>query len=277
MNILFKAIIGIFMLPINLIKWCIQLIIWIILLPFRLLELVFNLPFWILTWLLSFMHRTKTVPAEIVRIWQDPVPGASSRYWTYVLFDSRGKKIQVKLDFFEVKRFLAENSEGDVGTLTHRGKWLVKWQAASEKKPVNLSKHSRKGLVFISYSHEWQADAKYIADFLKGRNINVWFDEDRLDAGDSLKEEIVKVIEKAKYCIPLLSKDYFHSRWCRDELDLAVTMGVKIVPVKVEEGNIFSNPAIKRLYRDKLGEPVYIDFHKKHPRKKLAQLAERIR
>lgn len=276
MNKVLQLILWVLMLPINLIRWLFQGVAWLLMLPLRLIEIIFTLPFWFLGWLSSFLRRSRTAPAEIVRVWQDPPPGATGRHWTYVLFDSRGEKIQVKLHFFQINHFLANYGEGDVGTITHRGKWLAKWEPASTKKSAQGATPAKNDLVFISYSHEWQNDAKFIAEYLGARGVNVWFDEHKLEPGDSLRKEIVQMIDKAAYFIPVLSENYFRSIWCREEFELAANVGTKIIPVKIGQGEIFMPPAIKRLYQDKLGEPLHLDLNKKNPRKRLARLASKI-
>ncbi|KAL3368708.1 hypothetical protein AABB24_009507 [Solanum stoloniferum] len=63
---------------------------------------------------------------------------------------------------------------------------------------------------------------------LKDRGIFTFLDDERLEDGDSISEELVKAIEESQVAIIVFSKNYATSRWCLNEL-------VKIMECKEKE------------------------------------------
>ncbi|WMV29260.1 hypothetical protein MTR67_022645 [Solanum verrucosum] len=63
---------------------------------------------------------------------------------------------------------------------------------------------------------------------LKDRGIFTFLDDERLEDGDSISEELVKAIEESQVAIIVFSKNYAMSRWCLNEL-------VKIMECKEKE------------------------------------------
>jgi hypothetical protein len=101
-------------------------------------------------------------------------------------------------------------------------------------------------------------------------------DERDIEPGDSLDENIIDMIEHADYFIPILSENYFRSAWCREEFELAVNLGVRIIPIRASRGDVYMPPAIRRLYQEQLGDPLHIDLNQVKLRERLAKLAERM-
>ena len=267
MSTILKPVVWVLLLPVNLVRWLLKALLWLIVLPFRIIDAIFKSPFWFFRWLFSFLHRSRTVPATIMSMQQVAVFFDLDGY---VMFDSRGEKIQIRLTMYENKRFFRKNAEGDVGTLTYRGNWLVKWRPATADNPV--ASNGKMPLTFLSYAHEWKDDAKFVAGYLGSRGIKVWFDEDRLVVGDELNESVIQAIQKADYFIPMLSQDYYYSEWCNRELETAMEANRKILPIKVEEGELVMPPNIARLFKVDLGDPVFINMRKKNPHGQLNQL-----
>lgn len=109
---------------------------------------------------------------------------------------------------------------------------------------------------FISHSSKDKAFVRQLADKLKQRGLNVFFDEAELSIGDSLVDTITRAVEEAKYVFVVMSPDYFASAWASRELDLALHRefekrdSVKVVPI------LYRDCEIPTLLRDKL----YADF-----------------
>jgi hypothetical protein len=200
-------------------------------------------------------------PATIMRIWQDPPPGAPAIYWTFVLFDVRGERVKVRLSKQQARQFLDRHSPGDVGRLSHRGETLVGWQAASSEHPV-----ADAGLrAFISYERSWSDDATYVARFLESRGIQVWIDTDELRAGSRLSSGVVDAIAGADAFIPILSDSYMTSGWCLREFETALERGVPIRPVKVQEGKLITPPHLRKVMAPILDTTVYVDLRGREP------------
>jgi hypothetical protein len=223
--------------------------------------------------ILGIFNRKKNTTATIRRIWHNPPPGAPWYYWTYVLFEAQGEPIEVKLSKRQAKQFVKTFSEGDTGHLVYAGKDLVSWEKISSDRPVRPSTHIA---LFLSYAHEWSDDAKYIAQVFQSHGLDVWIDTGELRVGDKLTDRVQEAIRKADYFVPLLSPDYFSSPWCIRELEKAADEGVKLIPVKVSEGELTLPPHLKNLYEERLGEPVFLDIRKRDPSLKLAEVAEQM-
>lgn len=83
---------------------------------------------------MGLFSKEKRATATIRRIWHSPPPGAPWYYWTYVLFEARNERIQVKLSKRQAKHFVMKYSEGETGHLVYAGNTLVSWETASEQK-----------------------------------------------------------------------------------------------------------------------------------------------
>ena len=62
------------------------------------------------------------------------------------------------------------------------------------------------GSVFLSYASDDRVAAQAIRDALDAAGIDVWFDRDRLMAGDAFETKIRRYIERASVFIPVLSR-----------------------------------------------------------------------
>jgi hypothetical protein len=200
-------------------------------------------------------------PATIMRIWQDPPPGAPAIYWTFVLFDVRGERIKVRLSKNQAKAFLDQNSPGDVGRMSHRGDTLVAWQPASAAHPLPTANLR----AFISYERSWSDDAAYVARFLQGRGIDTWIDTDELRAGSNLSARVSDAIGGADVFVPILSDSYMTSAWCLRELETARDRGLPIFAVKVEPGRLVTPPHLRQAIQPIVDDTVYVDLRGHDP------------
>ena len=77
------------------------------------------------------------------------------------------------------------------------------------------------GAVFLSYTHEDQAAARRLRDFLEEEaGVDVWLDTRRLEAGDDWAHKIRRNIKSCSYFMPLISaaatrrdEGYFRREW----------------------------------------------------------------
>jgi hypothetical protein len=222
---------------------------------------------------MALFAKKKQATATIVRIWDQPPPGAPWYYWVYVLFESRGERIKIHLKKRQAKSFVDNYREGDTGFLEYQGDRMLSWKLASESQPLMDASHIS---VFISYAHEWSEDAAYIAQVFRTHGLSVWLDVDRLRVGDKLNRDIVRAIQQSIYFVPLLSPEYFSSAWCLKEFEQAIQAGVDIMPIKVSTGELVFPPHIRRLYSDVLGEPVFLDIRGRDPSTQLKELARQM-
>lgn len=74
--------------------------------------------------------------------------------------------------------------------------------------------------VFISHaSEDKDIFVRPLAEALREKRIEVWYDEFSLKVGDSLRRSIDKGLLKSRYGIIVLSKNFFHKNWTEWELD----------------------------------------------------------
>ena len=69
----------------------------------------------------------------------------------------------------------------------------------------------------------------HLYDALKRKGIWTFRDDEKLERGKSIQQELLKAIERSRFAIVIFSKNYVSSRWCLDEL-------VHIVRCKKETG-----------------------------------------
>ena len=81
--------------------------------------------------------------------------------------------------------------------------------------------------VFISHASEDKEEVvRPLANALKDRKLNVWYDEFELKIGDSLRQKIDKGVAKSKFGIIILSKNLIKKGWTTDELDGLITRSI---------------------------------------------------
>lgn len=74
--------------------------------------------------------------------------------------------------------------------------------------------------VFISYaSEDKEAVARPLAELLRRRGLDVWYDELSLTVGDSLRRNIDRGLTTSRFGVVVLSPDFFRKQWPQSELD----------------------------------------------------------
>ena len=81
--------------------------------------------------------------------------------------------------------------------------------------------------VFISHASEDKEEVvRPLANALKDRKLNVWYDEYELKIGDSLRQKIDKGVANSKFGIVILSKNFIKKGWTNYELDGLITRSI---------------------------------------------------
>ena len=111
--------------------------------------------------------------------------------------------------------------------------------------------------VFISYSDKDREFTSKLANYLKSRGINVWFDQWELKVGDSLIGKIGDAIKAQDYLIAVRSKASVKSAWVLKELNAGLIKELEerrvvVLPIVIEDCDI---PPL-------LSDKVYADFRK---------------
>lgn len=97
--------------------------------------------------------------------------------------------------------------------------------------------------VFLSYSTKDKDRARRLAHDLESANVDVWFDEFELKAGDPILSSIRTAIEESGHLLVLISKNSLSSSWVERELQAAFvkhgTIGSPtIIPVRIDDAEV---------------------------------------
>ena len=109
---------------------------------------------------------------------------------------------------------------------------------------------SEKFSLFISYTHKDNTNnfAQKLHDNLTEEGWEVFIDTENIGIGDELPAKIVAAINKCHGMIVILTNNYYESKWCPKEVDLADSKKKKLYP----------------LFREKLDDdhkPSSVDLH----------------
>lgn len=105
---------------------------------------------------------------------------------------------------------------------------------------ANASISSSASGVFICHSHEDRPFARQLAVAIAGSGFKVWLDEAEIRIGESLIGKIESGITHATHLVAVISRASVASRWCQEELRMAMTRqiqgrGIAVLPVVVDD------------------------------------------
>lgn len=94
--------------------------------------------------------------------------------------------------------------------------------------------------VFLCHSSTDKQFTRKLSMALAGNGLKVWIDEAEIGIGESLIEKIESGILGSKYLIAVLSSSSVSSRWCAEELRMAMVRqiarkGITVLPVLIED------------------------------------------
>ncbi len=102
--------------------------------------------------------------------------------------------------------------------------------------------------VFLSYADVDRATMEKIRNSLRRESITVWTNKSDIQTGEAFEEAINRGIEQADNVVYLLSPDSVKSDYCQKELEYALSLCKRIIPVLVRETNIQKElPALRGL------------------------------
>lgn len=84
--------------------------------------------------------------------------------------------------------------------------------------------------IFLSYARENKEFVKKFAEDMRRRFVRVWYDE-RLEGGQSWRENLAKAIKNADALVLIMSPDSIESEYVQWELDIAQNLERRIFPV----------------------------------------------
>ena len=93
-------------------------------------------------------------------------------------------------------------------------------QGASTSSPSSSSTPQWKYDVFLSFRGEdtRRSFTDHLYDALQRKGILTFRDDEGLERGKSISQELLKAIEESRFAIVIFSKNYASSTWCLDEL-----------------------------------------------------------
>jgi WD40 repeat protein len=117
--------------------------------------------------------------------------------------------------------------------------------------------------VIISYADEDRAAMEKIRHSLRRESITVWTNTTDIQTGEAFEEAIKRGIEQADNVVYLLSPDSVKSYFARQELDYALSLNKRIIPVLVRKTSSEPIPNILRNlhYIDLTDNVLEEDYH----------------
>jgi len=103
----------------------------------------------------------------------------------------------------------------------------------SENKAGNLITE-----VFIAYSRADSDTARKINFELQMSGKNTWFDQESMAQSANIRNEIRKGIEEANNFVFLISPTSVASEYCKEEINFALSVNKRIVPVMIKPTNV---------------------------------------
>ena len=112
-------------------------------------------------------------------------------------------------------------------------KMAVSLQFSAPRSIVNKTKD-----IFISYGREEgvREFVKQLKADLEANGVSVWLDADDIPTGSDFHVEIGVALKSCRALIPVLTKKYVHSRYCKGELYVANSEKKVLLPVVYEDG-----------------------------------------
>src|SRR6185436_10518340 len=87
---------------------------------------------------------------------------------------------------------------------------------------------------FVSYAHADGEHVHRVVERLESAGWSVWLDRDDLAAGTRLTQELPTGIRDAHTFLFMMSAQSVASKWCIAEVDAAIELGRRIIPVVLE-------------------------------------------
>lgn len=97
---------------------------------------------------------------------------------------------------------------------------------------------STEGHVFISYSRKDKEFVSKLVRDLRANSVEVWLDSDSISSGQRWDSVIEAAIRSASALVVAMSKSSTGSNNVLDEINLALTENIRVIPILIEETNI---------------------------------------
>jgi WD40 repeat protein len=98
--------------------------------------------------------------------------------------------------------------------------------------------------VFLAYAHEDKAVMEKIRNSLWREGFTVWTNTTDIQTGEAFEKAIGRGIEQADNVVYLLSPEALNSEYCQQELNYALSLNKRIIPVLVRETDPQQLPSV---------------------------------
>jgi len=161
---------------------------------------------------------------------QEPISYIHNYEWKWNVIDGRKTEniffiyisnidYPVHKIFYHRKEHLAEIEWAKLQAVFHQS-----YEPHDKKMKKNNEVHFD---FFISHaSEDKDILVRPLVNELSRLGVNIWFDEQTLEVGDSLRRNIDAGLKKASYGIVILSHAFFNKRWTQYELDSLINRAV---------------------------------------------------
>ena len=112
------------------------------------------------------------------------------------------------------------------------------------------------GYAFISYSSKNQASADAMRNLLQKKYIEIWMAPYDIPAGSEYAEVLYDALSNCSCLVLLLTDNAQNSPWVKKEVNIAISEGKTIIPVKLEDVEL--NRSMKLYLQDQQIVPVHI-------------------
>jgi hypothetical protein len=114
------------------------------------------------------------------------------------------------------------------------------WQTKDQF--MNKDRGSNKMKAFLSYTSRDANLARRVAEMLRIREVDVWFDQRDLRPGDPLGSALVSGISAVDYFVILITEASAHSNWVQFEvgnaIQRAVEAGLRLIPLVFDNAQV---------------------------------------
>ena len=118
-----------------------------------------------------------------------------------------------------------------------------------------LDKLMQRATLFFSYSYKDKQIVDKIEKYLSQNGFQIWNAYKDLSPTDNLQKSLKNAIEKVSIegvIVVFLSKNSFASKWIKTEIDMAYSLNAKILPIIIDDINIFEYPTLSEIQALKL-------------------------
>ena len=106
--------------------------------------------------------------------------------------------------------------------------------------------------IYMAYSSKDSRISKRIAESLRRRRFEVWYDKREIRVGDSIVQKISHGLKQGDFLVAVLSKNSVKSKWVQKELSAALHIRLPVLPVRIDDCKV---PILLR-------DTEYADFRK---------------